>query len=76
MTLDWRRCDRCGGQLPCIDGDNGARWLPQRLWHGGDCPGHVTVEGTCGAYDGWPVRRIMRYVRRRGVRVTGGPWGA
>jgi hypothetical protein len=76
MTLDWLRCHRCGGRLPCVDRDNGSLRLPQRLRYGGECPGHLTPEGLCGAYDGWSSWRIMRYVRRRGVRVTVGPWGA
>jgi hypothetical protein len=74
-TFRWGFCDCCGGALPTIasdmdPADNTADELPRRLKHGGDCPGYFSPDGICGAYEGWDAPRIIRYVRRRGVRVT------
>lgn len=66
-TLSWGDCDCCGGSLPLVDQDNDSIHLPQRLRHGGECPGYATAEGVCGAYEGWSERRIQQYVARRGV---------
>lgn len=49
--VQWERCDRCGGDLPCLLGNNGHPALPNGR-HGGECPGYVTGDGNCGAYEG------------------------
>jgi hypothetical protein len=46
--LTWGVCDRCGGNLPLIDGDNDCS-APSVTR--GECPGYVTAGGNCGCYD-------------------------
>jgi hypothetical protein len=62
----WVRCDRCGGDLPAVGGDNDHPDLPHDLPYGGDCPGHVGDDGLCGAYDGWGAADIRAHMKARG----------
>lgn len=50
LRVTWDRCDRCGGDLPLVDGDNGSSDLPESIT-GGECPGYVSPNGHCGCYD-------------------------
>lgn len=64
----WGRCGCCGGDLPLADMKNNSPAHPVRLRYGGDCPGHISADGVCGAYEGWSRSRIRQYMQRRGVR--------
>jgi hypothetical protein len=55
----WATCDRCGGDLPVIDGDNAHVDLP-RSRRSGDCVGHTTRLGRCGAYADCDLIRFAR----------------
>lgn len=70
QTLQWDRCDCCGGDLPTVDDDNASPALPQRLRYDGACPGSITDEALCGAYEGWSADRIARYAARHGARPS------